>query len=52
MKTIDFNECAKNITIVKNSVKKGSKAIEKLWEKREDLHPCIANELLRIKRND
>lgn len=46
-KTIDFDVCGKNSKIVLDNINRSKKDVQQLWIEREDLRPCIANELLR-----
>ncbi|MHA1353614.1 MAG: hypothetical protein ACTSXA_04555 [Candidatus Heimdallarchaeota archaeon] len=46
-KTIKITDCLDKTAIVDKAIKKGKIAISKLWYDREDLRPCIANEILR-----
>ncbi|MHA1811301.1 MAG: hypothetical protein ACTSYH_13380 [Candidatus Heimdallarchaeaceae archaeon] len=50
MKNIEVNVCLEKTKIVEQAIQKSKKAVQKLWKDREDLRPCIANELLQ-KRN-
>ncbi len=46
-KTIDFDVCGKNSKIILDNINRSRKDLQRLWREREDLRPCIANELLR-----
>jgi len=46
-KTIKVTDCLEKTAVVDQAYKKGNLAIQKIWNDREDLRPCIANELLR-----
>lgn len=52
MKTIDLDECIKKSKKVVEIIKKGKEEVQNLWNKRKDLRPCIANEILRNSVND
>ncbi len=48
LETIDIGECAKRSERIAK-IEKNSDELQQLWEEREELRPCIANELLREK---